>query len=66
MSPFICSCGTKTKEPYVIRGVTMCVLCAEVAAPDVVERRERQAARQFGTRRQYIAWPHRSRDQYRF
>lgn len=36
---FTCECKRKTTDPYIIRGVKMCVVCAEDVAPNVVEKR---------------------------
>jgi len=37
--PFACSCGRLTREPYLVNGQLMCVLCAEQVAPHLVDAR---------------------------
>jgi len=44
---FVCSCGRKTTEPFIIRGHSVCVICAEDEAPDIVTRREKTNLRKF-------------------
>lgn len=44
---FVCSCGRKTTEPFVIRGQQLCVICAEDEAPEIVTRREKTNLRRF-------------------
>lgn len=39
---FVCECGRKTTEPFVIRGVRMCVVCAEEEDPRIVDQREKK------------------------
>lgn len=58
---FVCECGRKTTDPFVIRGKKLCVICAEDEMPDIVTRRERRneyayrehhvPTRRFGTSR---------------
>ena len=38
---FICECGIRTTEIYIIAGVQMCAICAESTDPKLVDRRER-------------------------
>lgn len=47
---FLCGCGRKTTNPFVIHGKRMCVICAEDEAPDIVERRERKDVYQLRRR----------------
>lgn len=44
---FTCECGRKTTEPFVIRGVKMCVICAEDEAPEIVDRRAKDNYRRY-------------------
>jgi len=39
MEPFTCSCGIKTREPFIINGIKMCTVCAEQIAPRLVDSR---------------------------
>lgn len=34
--PFTCSCGTQTRQPYLVNGNLMCVLCTDRIAPRLV------------------------------
>lgn len=47
---FVCECGRKTTEPFLIRDVMYCTICAEDLRPDVVEGRERQNRRKYGNK----------------
>ena len=38
----LCSCGMRTTEPFVIRGVPFCAMCAEDVEPQIVAARERR------------------------
>lgn len=38
---FECACGRRTTEPFVIRGMKYCTICAEDINPDIVSSRER-------------------------
>ena len=42
-----CSCGVRTTEPFVIRGVPYCTMCAEDLEPRIVAARERRNWRAF-------------------
>lgn len=44
---FTCECKRQTTDPYLIRGVRMCVVCAEEIAPDLVDKRTRQNYRRY-------------------
>jgi hypothetical protein len=44
---FHCSCGARTTEPYMVKGIAMCILCAQEAAPNIVERRVRSEERRY-------------------
>jgi len=37
---FHCDCGVRTREPFILRGVKMCAVCAERINPAVVISRE--------------------------
>lgn len=39
MSVFTCDCGRKTTEPYLIKGLFYCTVCAEDIAPGLVSQR---------------------------
>lgn len=39
MTIFSCDCGRKTTEPYLIKGMMYCVICAEDIAPGLVSQR---------------------------
>lgn len=36
-----CSCGIRTREPFLIGGVMYCALCAEIRVPSLVARKAR-------------------------
>lgn len=44
---FVCECGRRTTDPYIIRGKRMCVICAEDEAPSMVDARERMNTRKI-------------------
>jgi len=46
---FTCECGRRTTEPYIIRNVKMCVICADEIRPEVVDSRERYYQKRYGT-----------------
>ena len=39
MSPFTCSCGMKTREPFLVGGELLCVICADKLSPRLVTKR---------------------------
>ena len=47
MQPFDCSCGVKTRDPFLVNGKLMCVMCAENIAPRLVTSRTSRNWREF-------------------
>lgn len=39
MKPFKCECGLLTREPFYVNGELLCAICAERAAPRIVQQR---------------------------
>lgn len=37
--PFTCSCGIRTREPFLVNGEKLCTICVEQLAPRLVSRR---------------------------
>jgi len=37
--PLTCSCGIKTREPFLVNGELLCALCADKIAPRLVTSR---------------------------
>lgn len=48
---FTCGCGRRTTEPFIIRDIRYCTICAEQINPEIVDRRERSNFRKFGRQR---------------
>lgn len=48
---FECSCGRRTTEPFVIRGLMYCTICADEIDPKIVSSRENHNIRRFGARK---------------
>lgn len=44
---FVCSCGRKTTEPFMVHGRKICVICAEDENPEIVTKREKVNVRKF-------------------
>lgn len=42
MNTFTCECGIRTREPFKVRGVMMCAICAEQVAPGLVFSKARR------------------------
>lgn len=53
MSVFVCECGRKTTEPFLINGERYCTVCAEDINPQLVMRRERSNLRKYGAKREH-------------
>ena len=47
MQPFECFCGMKTREPFLVNGQLMCVMCAENIAPRLVNSRTSKNWKEF-------------------
>lgn len=47
MEPFTCSCGIKTREPFLVNGELVCVICADKSAPRLVNSRTTRNWQQF-------------------
>ena len=45
--PFQCSCGMKTRQPYLVNGQLLCVLCTENVAPRLVSTRTSKDWKEF-------------------
>lgn len=47
---FVCACGRKTTEPFIIGQQRYCTICAESLRQDIVDSRERFNRGKYGTR----------------
>jgi len=59
--PFTCFCGTKTRNPYLVNGELMCVICADRVAPRLVSAKTARDWQSFVASNHHVPMSYRPR-----